>query len=71
MNICDTVAFQIAEKGWRPFMGWGFALAAVGFAMKAVIYEPSAIDTFGALAAAAAGGFAVRAVEKHKRDKAE
>lgn len=66
MNICDTIAFQVAEKGWRPFMGWGLATAAVAFAWKAVFTMPFTVETFLALTGAAGVGFGVRAYEKLK-----
>lgn len=69
MNVCNERWWQIIEKGWRPFQGWGFAVAAVLYAMRPVFDWAFEIEVFAALAAASGAGFLTRAVEKAKERK--
>lgn len=71
MNIKTERWFQIFERTWRPFQGWGFAIAAVAYAMKPVLGLDFEVETFAALAAASGAGFITRAVEKHKSREIE
>jgi hypothetical protein len=71
MTICKERWFQIFERAWRPFQGWGFSVCAIAYGIKPTFGLSFQVETFAALTAAAVGGFVTRAVEKHKRDKLE
>jgi len=71
IDVTQERWFQIFEKCWRPFQGWGFSIAAVLYAIRPTFGFGFQVETFAALTAAAVGGFVTRAVEKHKRDKLE
>ena len=66
MNICNERWFQIAEKCWRHFLGWGLAIPASAYAFRAVIGLPFDVGVFGALTFAAAAPYGARAIEKYK-----
>lgn len=71
MAIGDAMLFQIIERCWRPFQQWGFAIAAVCYAMRPLFELSFNIEVFAALAAASGVGFIGRGIEKIAKPRAE
>lgn len=62
--ITRSRLFQFMQQGWRPFQQWGFAIAAVAYAMRPVLNHGFDVTVFAALAAAGGVGFIGRGIEK-------
>lgn len=71
INLDDKTWFVVATRCWRLFQCWGFAVAGVLYAFRAVFGYDFDVATFTALATFGGIQVAIRGLEKFGKQKME